>query len=40
MIILVSIVYLLVITGIVWKWVQGFHYMQEHHPDYKGEDFP
>ena len=21
-----------------WKWVMGIDYMQEHHPDYKGED--
>ena len=21
-----------------WKWVMGIDYMQENHPDYKGED--
>ena len=21
-----------------WKWVKGIDYMQENHPDYKGED--
>lgn len=21
-----------------WKWIEGIDYMQENHPDYKGED--
>jgi hypothetical protein len=28
-----------VIAYISWKWVEGIDYMQENHPDYKGEDF-
>lgn len=23
---------------LVWKWIEGIDYMQENHPDYKGED--
>ena len=23
---------------LVWKWIDGIDYMQENHPDYKGED--
>ena len=23
---------------LVWNWVKGIDYMQENHPDYKGED--
>jgi hypothetical protein len=23
---------------LAWKWVMGIDYMQENHPDYKGED--
>ena len=24
---------------ISWLWVRGIDYMEENHPDYKGEDF-
>ena len=27
------------LTLISWAWVKGIDYMQENHPDYKGEDF-
>jgi hypothetical protein len=23
---------------LVWQWIRGIDYMQENHPDYKGED--
>ena len=31
---------IVVLAGILaWGWVRGIDYMQENHPDYKGEDF-
>ena len=32
-------VMIIVIAYISWKWVEGIDYMQENHPDYKGDDF-
>jgi hypothetical protein len=29
----------IVIGFISWRWVEGIDYMQNNHPDYKGEDF-
>jgi len=29
----------LAIGLISWSWVKGIDYMQENHPDYKGDDF-
>jgi hypothetical protein len=26
------------LTPIMWLWVRGIDYMQENHPDYKGDD--
>lgn len=28
-----------VVALVSWSWVRGIDYMQENHPDYKGEDF-
>jgi hypothetical protein len=37
-VILVGFVVALFIV-LVWQWICGIDYMQENHPDYKGEDF-
>ena len=29
---------LILLAPIVWMWVSGFDYMNENHPDYKGDD--
>jgi hypothetical protein len=29
----------IVLALVSWSWVKGIDYMQENHPDYKGEDF-
>lgn len=37
--ILILVVVVAIFSYIVWKWVEGIDYMQDNHPDYKGEDF-
>jgi hypothetical protein len=27
------------VVFLTWAWVKGINYMQDKHPDYKGEDF-
>lgn len=29
---------IILLIWIAWNWVRGIDYMQENHPDYKGED--
>jgi hypothetical protein len=29
---------IMLLFWLAWKWVMGIDYMQENHPDYKGED--
>jgi hypothetical protein len=29
---------IMLLFWLCWKWVMGIDYMQENHPDYKGED--
>lgn len=34
-----AIVIILLISGLIaWRWVVGIDYMQDNHPDYKGDD--
>jgi len=35
----ILILFIVLFFGLIsWAWVRGIDYMQENHPDYKGED--
>lgn len=37
--ILIIILGIAILGVIVYNWVENIEYMQDNHPDYKGEDF-
>jgi hypothetical protein len=35
---IVFLFFVVVLSPLAWLWVRGIDYMQENHPDYKGDD--
>jgi hypothetical protein len=37
-ILILFFIIVLILAPIVWWWIKGFDYMENNHPDYKGDD--